>query len=83
MNSEQMSVLRSLFSHSLVNRVLYKSSGVFHPSEDDCIFIIHRLLETYESTKSRFLLDIGSSNCSSTFASEILDPLEESVPFYL
>ena len=83
MNSEQMSVLRSLFSNSLVNRVFYKSSGVINPSEVDCTSIINRLLETYESTKSRFLLDIDSSNCSSTFSNEMIDPLEESFPFYL
>ena len=78
-----MAILRSLFSHSLVNRVYFKSPSESNPSEDDCTFIIDRLLETYESTKYRFLLDIDNSSCSSTLSSEMTDPLAESFPFFV
>lgn len=78
-----MSILRSLFSHSMVNRVCFKASSGFKPSEDDCTIIINRLLETYESTKCRFLLDIDNSDCSSTLSTEMTDPLAESFPFFL
>lgn len=78
-----MSILRSLFSHSLVNRVFFKSCSGSEPSEDDCTVIINRLLETYESTKYRFLLDIDNSSCSSTLSTEVTDPLAESFPFFL